>query len=151
MFGLRKAMGKLLGAASLLLLLGCERETIGIHFVVPDNYRGTFAVIVDDAKGRKILPRDRAYTLDIPESGIRIVKRGVPFSKWHHESASYRNGVPIPDASSISSQAVAYHRVTTDFADGQEVHWFLIGIEREKQDALKKGFLYLPRGGVAWR
>jgi len=101
---------------------------------------------VDDARGREILPTDRAYTLDIPDSGVLIVKRGVPFSKWHHESASYRNGVPIPNASSISSQAIAYHGLTSDFADGQEVHWFLIGTEREKQEVLKEGFLRLPRG-----
>ena len=103
---LKKVMGKLSRAVGLLMLVGCERETIGIHFVVPDNYRGKFAVMVDDARGREILPTDRAYTLDIPDSGVLIVKRGVPFSKWHHESASYRNGVPIPNASSISSQAI---------------------------------------------
>jgi len=135
-------------AIILLLLLGCERGGIVIHFVVPNNYRGTFKVIVDDARGRQIVPMDRTYTLEIPESGILIVKKEIPFLEWHQESASYKSGLPIPNASSVSSQSVAYDGVTTDSANGQLVHWFLIGTEQEKQHALRKGFLR-PTGSLS--
>ena len=72
---------------------GCSRD---VQWVLPDDYRGYFWIIVD--KEREIVPprEDGRVVFIIPPSGVLRVADASVLTQWHKEKARYYSGKTLP-------------------------------------------------------
>jgi hypothetical protein len=67
-----------------------------IELVLPDGFRGPFAIARDAQGGFKIQPdKTGAFIYVVPPSGILWVKDLAPLQTWGQHVARYANGAPI--------------------------------------------------------
>jgi hypothetical protein len=61
---------------SLLLvpLVGCSHQPNQVHFLVPNGYRGAFAVRPDDPHGQELKKGKGTFIIRVPESGTFEMK-----------------------------------------------------------------------------
>jgi len=81
-------------AAVLCVCVGCESKTNRVHFIIPNGFRGAFAVKPDDPEGIILVKEDGRYALRIPESGVLGIKDYYPFHSYL-STASFANGDEI--------------------------------------------------------
>lgn len=81
-------------AALAILCAGCERRPNQVHFIVPDNYSGSFYIELNGEDGVEIPKVDGSYVVTIPESGIFKMKGFYPFGSYLN-TAAFASGTPI--------------------------------------------------------
>lgn len=45
-----------------------------MHFVLPDGFRGHFAIVPDDPHGIELVKQQGRYVVRIPDSGVLAIK-----------------------------------------------------------------------------
>jgi len=129
----------------LVCLNACERTGEPVYFVVPNNYRGAFKLVVDEKDGIIMAAQDGRFTCVIPQSGVLKVKTNKPLLVWHRISASYADGTSIPliGEGSVATNTVVFSSLQSV---NNQTYWFFIGTEEEIRAAQKNPNLQI--GGV---
>ena len=109
----------------LFLTTGCKQSGHPVHFILPNGYKGTFKLVIDKKNGVEYKIQNGRYVIRIPKSGILKVKNFDPFYMWHKETASYEDGIPIPDINfgKRNPNSIAFYGL---FGNNKE-QWWLIG------------------------
>jgi hypothetical protein len=85
------------------LCSSCMEEKIPeVHFVIPDDYRGSFTLEVDSEHGMEVVPEHDKYNFIIPKESVLKVKGDLPLFHRVKITASYENGTKIPTAYSFN-------------------------------------------------
>jgi hypothetical protein len=79
-----------------MAMSGCAKQSPTVHFVLPDGYRGAFAIQKGQSDGIVLEQRNNVYVCRIPACGLLKVKAEKPFSDWHGLTASFDSGETIP-------------------------------------------------------
>ena len=126
-------------------LNACERTGEPVHFIVPNNYRGAFKLVLDEKDGITVAARNGRFTYVIPQSGDLKVKAVKPLLVWHTFSATHANGtsIPVRGESRTASDAVAFCSLQSE---NNQTYWFFVGTETEMREAEKNRNLQV--GGV---
>lgn len=116
-----------------------------VEFVLPNDYRGIFRIVLDEPHGLTIKEQALKYTYIIPRSGILRVNTFKPFQRWHKGFARYQNGTEIPmDPKPGSTE----YDIPPDIigcrggsesqnGDGPRVINYVVGTQREADQAMK--------------
>lgn len=78
----------------LVAAIGCEPRPHRVEFVLPDGFRGGFALEVDPENGQSLPDEKGVYTIRIAKNGIGKVKR-VDFLGSYLSAARFENGVNL--------------------------------------------------------
>ena len=107
------------------LLFGCsERSGPPVEYVIPDGFRGLFR-ISPNPNAPPIPFVDGRCIVDIPQSGLLLVRDMEPFRRFHSGAARYTSGALLPVAVSAStSEDIQLFYLSTD-SDGNS--WWLVG------------------------
>jgi hypothetical protein len=125
-------------AAVLCVCLGCESKPNQVHFILPNGFRGAFAVQPDDPEGIILVREDGCYVVRIPESGVLGIKGYDPFHPYLC-TASFANGDEIWVSKRIDDKPrqgqIALWGCTTQgwYEGGKPVNlfWWFVGTEGE--------------------
>jgi len=78
----------------LLACCGCEAKPNQVAFVLPDGFRGGFAIFPDSPDGVVLEQKRGRYVIEIPENGILKINGPHPFASYL-STASFANGDTI--------------------------------------------------------
>src|SRR5687768_13435938 len=120
------------------LWLGARRVEV-VHYVLPENYRGYFWLIVDD-NGERVVVKNGTATVVVPPNGIVRVKDDWFLKDWHRQSAAYTSGTQIStgtdDATSNGLKLWGLDFTT----DGKlSAYSFLVGMAADHQKHFGRG------------
>jgi hypothetical protein len=125
--------------ALICLIIGCRRDPDRVRFILPNGFRGAFAIKPDDPDGVVLVRENGAYSARIPESGVLAIKGYDPFESML-STASFESGQEIWVSRRIDDKAgkgqVAllggYTHVEWDEKQKPSVsYWWFIGTEEE--------------------
>jgi hypothetical protein len=126
-------------AAVSFLGAGCASKPNQVEFIVPDGFRGAFAIRPDDPDGVLLKPGEKLYQFRIPKSGVLGMRGYDPFRSYLC-TARFENGDPIwvskrfndkPQASEVGLFGGHTH-ITFDGNDTpQATYWEFVGTEAE--------------------
>jgi hypothetical protein len=125
-----------------------------VHFVLPDGYRGAFAIMPDDPDGIELKQTGGRYVIPIPEGGVLKIKGHDPFRSYLN-TASFASGELIWVSKRIDDKPapgeVALWGTGTQrrYEDGQPVNyiWWFVGTQEEWK-AADDDSRYRPGGVV---
>jgi hypothetical protein len=80
----------------ILLVVVRSRETVVIHVIFPDGFRGTATVMFDRPDGIPLRARSGNYELHIPNSGLLKIQDSNPELRPHRMEATYKSGGALP-------------------------------------------------------
>jgi hypothetical protein len=122
-------------ALTLCALAGCGPAHV--HFVLPDDFRGAFAIMPDQPDGIELRKTEGCYVIPIPETGILRIKGDGPFGSYL-ATASFDSGMPIWSSKRIDDKpaqgTVALWGGSTEILnedDRQVYYWWFVGTEEE--------------------
>lgn len=105
-------------------------EAVQVHLVVPDGFRGLFALQVSaDTQTRKQDTGNR-YIYQIPQTGILLIGANDPIFRWHRLSAEYASGASLAIDQAPDRDAVQLYSLSTD---QQGSSYYLVGTAAEKE------------------
>jgi hypothetical protein len=107
-----------------------------VHFVLPDGWRGGFAIKPDDPLGFKLEKTEGRYVITIPESGVLWIKGHDPFGSYLN-TAAFESGQAIwvkraidekPGVGEVALWDVGTH---VEDVDGRAIswYWWFVGTE----------------------
>jgi hypothetical protein len=131
-------MRRVVLTASLCVCLGCQSTPNQVHFIIPNGFRGAFAVKADDSEGIIVVKEGGLYVVRIPESGVLGIKDHDPFQSYLC-TASFANGNGIWVSTRIDDtprkEQIALWGGTTEawYENGKPVNlfWWFVGTEGE--------------------
>lgn len=92
-------MRRWLFAVALLLILAVTWatlwESLPVHFIVPNGFRGEIRLVLDPQNGERIGLANGRFTFRIPDNGILHVASFGPLQEPHMQTASYADGSPL--------------------------------------------------------
>lgn len=92
-------------AVWLLTLSACApRNYPTVQFVVPSGFRGIVCV-TESPNGRAVEATNDRFVVEVPATGVLIVRSAQFFTAWHEESWRFSDGTAIPDESAPSTGA----------------------------------------------
>ena len=137
----------------LLFSLGCESKPNQVHFIIPDGFRGSFAVKSDDQDGIMLGQENGHFVLRIPESGVLGIRGYYPFRSYL-DTASFVNGDEIWVSKQFGDkprrEQIALWGWTTEalYENGKPINrdWWFVGTEEEWNGA--DGYARYRLGGI---
>ncbi len=92
-------MRRWLFAVALFLILALSWatfwESLPVHFVVPDGFRGEIRLVLDPENGERIRLANGRFTYPILDNGILHVTSFKPLQVYHVQAANYADGSPL--------------------------------------------------------
>lgn len=137
----------LLGLSVSGLLLGAllfPREAVQVHLVVPDGFRGLFALQVSADAQTSHRDTGNRYVYQISQAGLLLISEKDPIFTWHQLSAEYASGAPLAVDQVSDKDAVQLYSLSTD---QQGNSYYLVGTAAEKEQFFRSTNRML--GGVA--
>lgn len=141
----------LLGLSISGLLLGAflfhrrqTREAVQVHLVVPDGFRGLFALQVSADTEANHRDTGNRYIYQIPQAGFLLISEKDPIFQWHRLSAEYASGAPLAVDQVPDKDAVQLYSLSTDQHGNS---YYLVGTAAEKEQFFRSTNRML--GGVA--
>ena len=87
---------RLIAGMIMLATLGCRFQSPPeVKFVIPNGFYGPI-IVMNDKNGARLLRRDGAYIIDVPESGVVKIRSVSIFEQMTAQSATYADGQRIP-------------------------------------------------------
>ena len=80
------------GLAVLLLASGCSDSGKPIWLILPNDFKGEFRIVLDSVNGVNLIERNGVWEVEIPPSGVLMVRNDRPFYRWHAEGCRYADG-----------------------------------------------------------
>lgn len=74
---------------------GCSRSGRQVEYVIPDGHRGRLWVLLD-LQAPELPLVDGRYRVEFPKDGVLRVRSMQPLELWHHSSARFADGTPLP-------------------------------------------------------
>ena len=115
------------------------QQAYEIHFVLPEGFRGGFAII-EDKNGTDLTVKRGAYFVTVPPSRLVRVRSLRPFQNWHSESwecwGKNGDGVAVFGASpkGTPNDAVEIRGLGSESQNGSPVRIkYIYGTEQEAQ------------------
>ena len=128
-------VGRIMGFFLCLGCLSCDEMPLRINFVLPNEFRGIFRIIVDGSKGEEVALKDEAYTYEILKDRVLVIKDDTPFRRYYRIHARYENGDGIPLAytkNMFPAGTLIIYGPYEDVDDAaHKVFWFFLGTEEE--------------------
>ena len=87
-----KLLIALLGVTLAITLAACRRETVRLHFVIPDGYVGVLKLRAERPDGVEPVRSNRVIMLPFSTNGTCDVRGPLPTLQWHQLAARYANG-----------------------------------------------------------
>lgn len=118
-------------------MTGCTRSA-KVHFVLSNEYRGPFVIVVDHQRGVAPREKDGILSLEIPRSGVLRLKEDPDrLRSWHTLTAAYENGTPIPVDN--GDQVIPSNRASLKvlFSSSNNTIWYFVGTAEERERALR--------------
>jgi hypothetical protein len=124
------------GVGLLLTVAGaCQRtsQVSEVEIVLPDRFRGGFAIDVDPKAGQEVSPSNGKYTIEIGKDGKLQVKN-ADFLRDFRITARYQSGGKVggrPDADSLWGGGIEFDEIVDGRRVEQARYWFFVGSEQE--------------------
>lgn len=143
-----KRPGVLIVGAALLASLaflgvwfGARERVEVVHFVLPDNYRGYFWVIVDQESGERVLVKHGTATVRVPPDGIVRLHDDWFLEDWHRHSAAFASGMRISTDTDdhASPEALKLWGLGETTGGNLTAKDFLVGTASDYREHFKRG------------
>jgi hypothetical protein len=118
---------------------GCRSEPDRVQFLLPNDFRGAFAIKPDDPDGVVLVKEGGVYVVRIPENGVLPINGYNPFCSYL-STASFSNGDEIwvsgriddaPQRPQLALWGGHTHIHWDEKGNPLSTYWWFVGTEEE--------------------